>query len=189
MPTQIDPQILYHQIGGLLADVPAVRPWSQDAAQWAAKAYAVIKSGGEKDDADAVRRFVNLLPESYAAEELIIDPYMDGIAVTKYAVSAPETVTIRLLAHAKDHKPTLKPAIQSWQTQYPTRPMEGRLAASKRLHDRLIIIDRKDVWNVTQSLNALAARSPAEILKTADAQIATDKTAHYEAEWQAAALI
>ncbi len=68
------------------------------------------------------------------------------------------------------------------------RPLQAKLAPERTLHDRLIVIDQKDAFVLTQSFNALAARSPASLVKS-DAETAALKVASYEAIWSAAAAL
>ena len=54
-------------------------------------------------------------------------------------------------------KPSLKPAVERWVLQYDSvRPLEARIAAPRLLHDRLLIVDHKVAWVLTQSMNAFA---------------------------------
>jgi hypothetical protein len=117
---------------------------------------------------------------------LIVDPYMDEKALTDFAPLASEQVTVRLLADQHGHKATLKPAVSTWVKQYrSTRPLAARLAPARTLHDRLIGVDGRDVWTLTQSLNAFAARAHASIVRV-DGDTAGLKIAAYETMWQAA---
>lgn len=117
---------------------------------------------------------------------LIVDPYMDEKTLTDFAPLVPQSVSIRLLADKQDHKESLAPATRRWTEQYDkTRPLEVRLAPSRALHDRLIIVDDSDVSILTQSLNAFAARSPASIVRV-DAETAALKVAAYQDAWKAA---
>lgn len=117
---------------------------------------------------------------------LIIDPYMDEKALMDFAPLAAEGVAIRLLADGQDHKPTLRPAQQRFGTQYGARrPLQVRLAAPKVLHDRLIVVDDKDTYVLTQSLNAFAARSPAAVVRV-DGETSALKINAYAAIWAAA---
>jgi hypothetical protein len=117
---------------------------------------------------------------------LIIDPYMDDKALSDFALLAPETCCVRLLADQKDHKPALKPAVTRWLAQYTTaRPLKAQLAAPRVLHDRAILVDSKTAWILTQSLNAFAARSPAMIVRVDD-ETAKLKIAAYQDIWNAA---
>ena len=117
---------------------------------------------------------------------LIVDPYMDEKVLTDFAGLAPAGVTLHLLADTQGHKPTLKPAVTRWAAQHGTaRPVEARLAAPRTLHDRLIVVDGAGAWTLTQSFNALAARSPASIVRV-DAETAALKVAAYDSMWQAA---
>jgi hypothetical protein len=118
---------------------------------------------------------------------LIVDPYMDEKALTDFAPLAAEGIATRLLADQQLHKPTLDPAQKRWAMQYGAkRPLEVRLAAPKILHDRLIVVDEKDTWDLTQSMNAFAARSPASIVRNVDPEITQLKIAAFAAIWAAA---
>lgn len=119
---------------------------------------------------------------------MIVDPYMDEKTLTDFAPTARENVSVRLLADASHAKPSLAPAVTRWTTQYANRPMSARLAAARTLHDRLIIVDRHDVWIITQSLNAIATRSPASIVRV-DGDTRAEKIAAYEAIWEASASL
>ena len=118
---------------------------------------------------------------------LIVDPYMDETTLTDFAPTAPAGVPLRLLTDQQAVKPSLRPAVQRWATQYGAqRPLTARLAAPRTLHDRLIVIDRQTAWLLTQSLNAFAARSPGSIEKT-NPEAAALKIPAYEAIWTSAA--
>jgi hypothetical protein len=117
---------------------------------------------------------------------LIVDPYMDEKAVTDFAVLAPiKGVTVRLLADGdkKARQPSLIPALQRWRGEHRGRPLEARLTPPRALHDRLIIVDGTIVYTVSQSLNAIATRSPAIILRVYDPEIAALKISAYEDFW------
>lgn len=116
---------------------------------------------------------------------LIVDPYMDEKTLTEFAPSVREGVAIRLLADQAE----LKPAVTKWQGQYKVqRPLEARLAPAKSLHDRLIIVDGKTAYALTQSLNSFATRAPASVLRV-DAETSELKVAAYDAMWKTAAAI
>lgn len=118
------------------------------------------------------------------SELLIIDPYMDAKALTDFGALAKEGVALKLMSDADTYKPTLKPAFERWIAQYgASRPLEVRLAPSRSLHDRLIMVDGCVVWILTQSLNAFAERAPASIVKVDD-ETARLKISAYGAIWQ-----
>ena len=125
--------------------------------------------------------------ETARRDVLIVDPYMDVKTITDFAVLAPSGVALRLLADAKEHRSTLKPAVERWIAQYgDKRPVSARLSAARSLHDRLIAIDGAQVWVLTQSLNGIAVRSPATIVRV-DAETAGLKVEAYTSLWEAAA--
>lgn len=113
---------------------------------------------------------------------LLIDPYMDEVALTEFGTAVPEGISFRLLADGADHKSTLLPAAKKWIVQYGAkRPLEVRLAPNKTLHDRAILVDGSTAWTLTQSLKDFARRSPAEIVRADD--VAPLKIAAYEEIW------
>ncbi|MCU6498913.1 hypothetical protein LPN04_14035 [Rugamonas sp. A1-17] len=117
---------------------------------------------------------------------LIVDPYADEKVLTEYAIQVPKGVGIQVLADTKDHKATLRTAAVAWSKQHGSdRPLEVRLAPEKTLHDRLLFVDKGEVWSLTQSLNAFAARSPATIVRLAD-DVAFMKVDAYFPIWDAA---
>lgn len=135
---------------------------------------------------DAFAAITKLLSPA-AKDVMIVDPYMDEVVLTDFATAVPEGVRLRLLADQQYSKPSLKPAAERWPQQYKNRPLAVRLAAPRLLHDRAIFIDGTQAWNLSQSFNAFAKRSPATILRADD--IAPLKIAAYEAIWQNAAVL
>lgn len=140
---------------------------------------AFIQAGGRFDAFVAFGKAV----ESASLDVMIVDPYADAKALTDFAVQAPEGVAVRVLADAEYRKPTLKPATENWLIQHgSTRPLEVRLTPRKALHDRLILVDGKLVWNLGQSLNAIATRAPTSIVRV-DPETAALKVAAYNELW------
>ncbi|WP_245448156.1 phosphatidylserine/phosphatidylglycerophosphate/cardiolipin synthase family protein [Bradyrhizobium nitroreducens] len=144
---------------------------------------AFIPVGGSFDSYAALSKVF-----SHATSDiLLVDPYMDDSVLLEFGGAVPETATLRLLSDQATAKPSLEPAAKRWKAQYPTRGLQVRLAPARTLHDRAILIDRKDAWTVTQSLKDLAKRSPAEIVRASD--IAALKIAAYEQIWTAAGVL
>ena len=151
-----------------------------------ATAQGMFIGGGQSFD--AMKAF-GAAVKGASTDVLIIDPYMDEKALTDFAVLIPEKISVRLLAESGKSKPSLQPAVTNWTAQFQgNRPLECRLALAKSLHDRLIIVNKTEVWLISQSLNALAARSPAVIMKL-DADTAALKQMAYDQIWQAAGSI
>lgn len=120
------------------------------------------------------------------SEVLIVDPYVNAIALTDIAIAAHEGVHIRILGDRAGTKASLAPAASRWQAQYKAaRPLEVRLARDKSLHDRLLLIDRTQVWNLSQSIADFARKSPASIERS-DAAIEKEKTVAYLGVWAGA---
>jgi hypothetical protein len=144
---------------------------------------AFIAAGNTLDAYAAVGRVLGMAK----ANVLLVDPYADVKTVTEYAVLAPDTVAVRILADRADHKSTLKPAAEKWAQQFgSTRaPLEVRLAPPKALHDRLLVVDQAVPWMLGQSLKDLVTRSPTTIARV-DGDAGARKIAYYMATWQAA---
>ena len=140
-------------------------------------------AAGQKLDAYAS---ISKVLASASRDLLVIDPYMDGKAITDFMPGATEGVTLRVLADEALVKPSLAPAVENWVAQFGAiRPLEVRLSPARALHDRLILVDGCDVWSLTQSLKDFANRAPGSILKV-DAETAKLKHDAYAQFWSAA---
>jgi hypothetical protein len=119
---------------------------------------------------------------------LMIDPYADEKLLRRYAVSAPERVSVRILAdQAYCYKQSLRPAAEQWMQQFgSTRPLSVRLATPKTLHDRSILVDRATAWTVGQSFKDLAARSYTTLVRQQDPEAAALMIAAFETMWNTA---
>lgn len=119
---------------------------------------------------------------------LIIDPYMDGTALTEFGIAIPENVCLRLMTDQASYKADLLPAAKKWVQQYGiVRPLLVRFAPQKTLHDRAIFIDQTAAWSLTQSLKDFAKRSPAEIIRANDT--ADLKIIAYKEVWDSAQIV
>ncbi len=108
---------------------------------------------------------------------------MDDRALSDFLLMVPEGVPIRLLSDQFYLKPTLRTASERWQQQYAAkRPLTIKIATPRALHDRLIIIDGGTVYISTQSLNALAVRSPASVMRT-DVEMGQLRIKAYQLIW------
>ena len=137
---------------------------------------------------DAVAAFARVASRS-KKELLVVDPYMDEKALTDFVITAQEKIAIKLLADEHHVKPSFAPSVARWVKQYgQTRPLLARLAPGRTLHDRLIMVDEGEVWIVTQSLNAIAQRAPASIVRV-EGETAADKLVAYKDIWSAAKII
>jgi hypothetical protein len=116
---------------------------------------------------------------------LVIDPYMDAVALTDFLSMVTEGIPLRLLASGKQRNAGLPEAVERWKVQYAhARPIELRLAAPGLLHDRLIM-DDVSVWSLSQSFNAIAQRSPAMVQRVG-ADIASAKREAFMDMWDSA---
>lgn len=139
------------------------------------------------DSFDAFAAISKLLQKA-TKDVLIIDPFMDEVALTEFGIAVPEYVRLRLMTDQASCKPTLQPAANKWFQQYgDTRPLMVRIASPKSLHDRAILVDQVTAWTLTQSLKDFAKRSPAEIVRADDTSAL--KIAAYEEIWDKAQVI
>lgn len=116
---------------------------------------------------------------------LVVDPYMDAVALTDFLPMVTQGVPLRLLASGKQKDAGLREAVERWTIQYAgARPMELRFTAPKLLHDRLIM-DEVSVWSLSQSFNAIARRSPAMVQRVG-ADIASAKREAFMDMWGSA---
>ncbi|WP_018408125.1 hypothetical protein [Methylocystis rosea] len=107
----------------------------------AAARGAFIPAGNAFDAMAAVGSVLNRA----TSDILIVDPYMDEKALTDFAVLV--GIELRLLADERDHKPSFRPAVKRWISQYGReRPVQARLASARSLHDRLIAVDGQTTW-------------------------------------------
>ncbi|HEX7823141.1 MAG TPA: hypothetical protein VF463_21310 [Sphingobium sp.] len=84
---------------------------------------------------DALTAIAGVLRECEGSV-LIVDPYMDAVALTDFLPMVKEGVSLRLLASGKQKNAGLPEAVERWKMQYAqARPIELRFAAPKLLHD------------------------------------------------------
>lgn len=118
-----------------------------------------------------------------AKDIFVIDPYMNGQAVTNVVTLCADGVSKRLLADKGAVKPDLTPAVESWIKQFGTT-LEARLTPARSLHDRLIIVDFDAVYILTQSIKDFAVRSSGAVQRM-DADSGKMKLDSYEGLWTA----
>lgn len=148
-----------------------------------ASAQGAFIASGDKLDAFAA---ISKVIASGESNVMLVDPYMDGTSLTDFMTAADEGVTVRVMSDASSVKPTLQPAASKWREQFgAARPLEVKLSPKRTLHDRLLLIDGKEAWSLTQSLKDFAARSPGSLLK-ANPEAAELKIAAYEQLWDQA---
>jgi hypothetical protein len=121
---------------------------------------------------------------------LIVDPYVIAdifMELVPHAV-AKESVQILTAKHRERH-PALLAAAQKWRATNPSAPpSQVRYAPEGSLHDRLIILDGKEVWLVSQSIKDIAKKSAASVTR-AEAEVATWKSDHYANVWSSSSPI
>lgn len=136
---------------------------------------------------DALKAVAEVLRQAQH-DVLIVDAYMDAKVFMDFAPLAPEMVRVRLLSDSYSTKAeVLRSPLERWVAQYSsTRPIEVRLSSPRALHDRLILVDGRLAYSLTQSLKDFAGRSPA-LVQRIDEDLAAMKVAFYESLWSGAA--
>lgn len=161
------------------------RAWAVAEVKAPASAQGSFIPAGAVFDAFAA---IGKVLSSATAAVIVVDPYLDEKALTDFLPLAPDSVAIQLLADKASVKATLKPAVERWIAHGATRPLEARLAPSRSLHDRLIIVDDAKAWILTQSLNAFANRAHGS-LELANPESTALKLAAYADIWKNASPI
>lgn len=136
---------------------------------------AFIAAGNAFDAAAAAAKIL----QEARTRALIVDPYLGAKVLDTFALLVPEGVRVDLLAAKGKVKAALEPLARAWMKQHgASRPLQLRLTDERQLHDRLIIVDDQSVWDVSQSFEDLASRSPATLAK-AEAELAVLKVEAY----------
>jgi len=135
---------------------------------------------------DAITALARILGEAKNSV-LIVDPYMGPKVLQNFVIQSKEGIQVALLGAQGRVQSGFEPVAKAWIAQYGgSRPLIVRYADSKLLHDRLVSVDDQSVWDVSQSFEHLAARSPATLSK-ADADTAKMKIEAYTAIFDQAA--
>jgi hypothetical protein len=116
---------------------------------------------------------------------LVIDPYINSVLFTDLAPHVKAKAGLRCLtARRAENHPALLAASQRWagDSISATISVDVRYTQPPNLHDRLVIVDGREVWLVSQSLKDIAKRSPASISR-AEPELGLMKVQHYEGVW------
>jgi hypothetical protein len=111
------------------------------------------------------------------SEIFLIDPYFDGEAFNNYLADVCSGIKVRIFA--SKHAQEVKVYIDKHQDQFDSNI---EIKKSKKLHDRLIIIDRTDCWITGGSVNHAGNKSPAYLIPVGT-EIANDKLEIYNDIW------
>jgi hypothetical protein len=107
----------------------------------------------------------------------IVDAYMDD-EVVPYVESLEHSVAVRLLTH--DKKPIFPVLLKALQAKRPR--LESR--QSRNFHDRFIVVDKAEVWQLGSSLNRIGSKTVMLNKVVEDAERAKF-LAEFEHEWLA----
>lgn len=116
---------------------------------------------------------------------LVVDPYLNSTIFTEFAPHSLIQMKSRFLTTKRpENDAGLQASSTKWASDEISQrhPVEVKYAPSGTLHDRLIIIDDKEVWLISQSFKDIAKRSPATVSKV-DGEMSAMKTDHYERLW------
>ena len=114
---------------------------------------------------------------------LMVDAYADQTIVTDFAVTAPESVCVRILGANKEaRKQAMRPAVERWCRQFPGRVLTVHVASQSVLHGRLFLIDATEAWSAHQSFNGMAQSSHTSI-ELSNPDLAAMKIQAYEKIW------
>jgi len=107
----------------------------------------------------------------------LIDPYFDGEAFDNYLGDVDGAIKVRIFANK--HASEVKAYITKHHAQYGSNI---EIKKSKKLHDRLVIIDNADCWITGGSINHAGNKSPAYLIPVGT-EIANDKLSIYDDIW------
>lgn len=111
------------------------------------------------------------------SEILLIDPYFDGEAFNNYLALCDVSLAVRIFANK--HAQEVKTYIDKHRAQYNSKIA---IKKNKKLHDRLIIIDRTDCWITGGSINHAGNKSPAYLIPVGT-ELTKEKLRIYEDMW------
>jgi len=141
--------------------------------------------GSAYDPGEIYRFFADLksIVSGAQSEIFLIDPYFDGEAFNNYLADVGSDIKVRIFANK--HAQEVKTYIDKHQVQFNSNI---DIKKNKKLHDRLIIIDRTDCWITGGSVNHAGNRSPTYLIPVAT-EIAKDKLEIYEGIWNESQVI
>ena len=116
---------------------------------------------------------------------LIVDPYLNSDMYTDFLPHSSARTSVRCLTTRRpENHDGLLAAARKWTTDAiaKNKPVELKYAPAGALHDRLIIIDGREAWLISQSFKDIAKRSPASVSR-ADKEICFMKAQHYDELW------
>ena len=119
---------------------------------------------------------------------LVVDPYLSDSILREYAERLTEGVTLRLLTTKNKHTTLLTVAAEKWRATHQNRPLDVRVSPYPSIHDRIIAVDKREVWIVTQSLKDLATNAPATVTRF-DEDLTPRKLDAYEQIWAQASSV
>ncbi|MES9897647.1 MAG: hypothetical protein ABW148_01330 [Sedimenticola sp.] len=128
---------------------------------------------------DRYRFFVDLksIVDGAQSEIFLIDPYFGGEEFNNYLADVGSDIKVRIFANKNAQE--IKAYIEKHQAQYNSN-MEVK--KNKRLHDRLIIVDRKDCWITGGSINHAGTKKPTYLIPVST-EIVKAKLEIYEKIW------
>jgi len=113
---------------------------------------------------------------------LIVDPYLNSEIYLSFAPHCKAAFGLDCLTTKRTeyHQGLLACASKWGSSQI---HVSIKYAEKSALHDRLIIIDGREVWLISQSIKDIAKNSPAYVSR-ADAELSRIKADHYEELWR-----
>lgn len=143
-------------------------------------ATTIVEQGKHLDYFKGIRDII-LLAKS---EIFFVDPYLEAEFVSQYLTSVPAGTAIRLMASKNKQTKgwaSLVPALQSFKKQYGN---SIELRQSENIHDRFIIINKKDCYSSGGSFKDGPKNAASVIVQLLDP--AQNVIACYENEWSSA---
>lgn len=111
------------------------------------------------------------------SEIFIIDPYFDGDAFDSYLADVSNEIVVRVFANK--HAREVKIYIGKHKAQFSS---SIEIRKNKKLHDRLVIVDRADCWITGGSINHADKKSPSYLIPIGT-ELTKEKLRIYDDLW------
>ena len=119
------------------------------------------------------------------SDVFFVDPHIDGVFVNRYLPQIPAGITVRLLT-TSGRATAVRQALDLYEQQH-GMAAQLRAVPNQRIHERHLVIDRRDVYLSGASFKDGAALAAASIVQITD--IAPDLIRAHETTWSSARVI
>jgi hypothetical protein len=117
---------------------------------------------------------------------MIVDPYANHVILTDFASQIANNITIRILTKSSKNKYLLIKALSRWIIEHGnTKPIQIKIAKREYLHDRFLVVDRINAWQLGQSFANIAQKTHTNFARI-DHDAAAKNISELESLWDEA---